>query len=116
MKIRKFNENKNWYPSNKDDDGINLDQVDINDICPECGAFAMHIVDSSTLYHPEKYEEYGINFDNEIYAESLCDNCGYKQQEFGTIKWNKKEKKKKLEYLEMYKKGIIPNEIQKYNL
>jgi len=116
MRIKRFNENKNWYPKNHFDDGINLDNVDINEICPKCGSFSMHIFDHQTISQPEKYEEYGINFDSEIYAESICDECGYKQQEYGVIKWNKKEKEKKWEYLEIYKKGMHPKELKKYNI
>jgi len=106
MKIRRFNEN-------------NTDKytyLDINEVCPECGAIAMNLIDHDQLYIPEKWGEHQINIDNELYADIKCDNCGYKEAIIGDIKWRTKNIEKRKEYVEMYKKGINPIEIKKYNL
>lgn len=48
MKILKFNEN---IPYSEEDNTnkINLDLVDIKEICPNCGMFAMHLVNMESL-------------------------------------------------------------------
>lgn len=110
MRIRRLNEN--IEPMSK------IEFIDPMEICPECGAIAMHLTDMSPLDIPDKYVsfEMGINFDDEIYAESICDNCGNKENIKGKITWQIKDEEKRNEYMEMYKKGIDPIEIKKYNL
>ena len=104
MKIRRFNEN------------VEEKHIDIDEVCPECGAIAMYLIDHHQLYIPEKWEEHQINIDNKLFADIKCDNCGYKESIIGDIKWRTKNIKKRKDYIELYKKGINPVEIQKYNL
>lgn len=109
MKIKRFNENikEERY-------------IDPKEVCPECGAISMHLYDYSPFYISDKFVkdgEIGMNFDDNFYGSTVCDNCGYRDSIGGYIQWDTPSKmEKRKEYIEMYKKGISPVEIEKINL
>jgi len=102
MKIVKFNEN------------IEISNIDSKEVCVNCGNIAVHLLDSSPLYIPEHFEPEGLNFDDEIYSETICDKCGHKDNIIATINW--KPTKKQIEFADLIEKGMNPVEIKKYNL
>lgn len=108
MRIKRFNEN------------IKEKYIDPKEVCPECGAIAMHLYDHSSFDVPDKFVEdgeNGMNFDDYFHGSTVCDNCGYRDTIEGYVKWNNPSKmKKREEYIELYRKGINPVEVQKYNL
>jgi predicted nucleic-acid-binding Zn-ribbon protein len=93
--------------------------VDPMEVCPKCGAKAMHLMDNLSLYAPECYvtdDVIGSNFDNAIYAESICDECGYIEHVMDKISWVVPNVEKRKKYVEMYKNGIDPVTVNKFNL
>ncbi len=102
MKIRKFNED------------VEHKHINPMEVCEKCGEVAVHIVDSTPLYCPNKFESDGMNFDDEQYTETICGNCGHKENILGKITWTPSDKQK--EYAGLISKGINPVEMKKYNL
>lgn len=41
------------------------------------------------LYFPDKFEPDGMNFDDYVHAETICDKCGNREIIDGEIKWNR---------------------------
>jgi Fe2+ or Zn2+ uptake regulation protein len=63
--------------------------------CPNCGSEMVRLFDNESLYRPEKndIEYHGYNgYDNEIYAQALCDQCENQFNVKGYISWEDRTK------------------------
>ena len=119
MKIRKFNEEiENISRENGRNSGQTFKEqhghADPMEICTKCGAHAVHIMDNSSLYHPDSFEPRGMNFDDEMYAETYCDNCKNIENIMGIIDW--RPTTTQIEYSKMISKGINPINVKKYKI
>lgn len=67
--------------------------------CTKCGSDHVRLNDFQSLYLPtpreeeienasEEYLKEIYQWDEEIYASTICDNCGTTSEVQGTIKWN----------------------------
>jgi hypothetical protein len=61
-------------------------------ICPHCGSDHVRLINTDPIFIPNpevtSNEKELYQWDEEIYAKAICDNCGTTLSFQGTINWN----------------------------